>query len=306
MHYLKSASEGLNLAIKIEMLRCFCAVVQHGSLNDAAGQLGRTPSAVSMMLKQFEEHVGAALFETARKSRLTPLGVMVHGEARREIEHFGRTVAAIEGLARAEEGQVRLAVTPSVATAILPAVIRHFRRDHPKVRIDMRDMDSASVQRELEAERADIGLASIAAAPGFERKLLFSDPFGVVCASGDALALRGAAVGWDELLRCAFISNGLCRLIEDPAFAPILDGAPMSVPNTASLLALVRGGVGLTLLPRRAVPLDDAGLAFLPLAECDARRHLYLVAQPHRLLPPAARAFLRVLEAETADLRDAE
>ncbi|SDF25550.1 LysR family transcriptional regulator [Limimaricola pyoseonensis] len=293
------------MAIKIEMLRCFCAVVQQGSLNEAANQLGRTPSAVSMMLKQFEEHVGAALFETARKSRLTPLGGMIYGEARREIEHFGRTVEAIEGLSRAEAGQVRLAVTPSVATAILPAVIRHFRRDHPKVRIDMRDMDSASVQRELESERADIGLASIAAAPGFERKLLFSDPFGVVCTPGDALAARGDAVGWDDLAGRDFIANGLCRLIEDAAFAPILDGALMSVPNTASLLALVRGGVGLTLLPRRAVPRDDEGLAFLPLAESEARRHLYLVSQPRRLLPPAARAFLRVLETETADLRDA-
>ncbi|PHP28216.1 LysR family transcriptional regulator [Limimaricola cinnabarinus] len=292
------------MAIKIEMLRCFCAVVQQGSLNEAASQLGRTPSAVSMMLKQFEEHVGAALFETARKSRLTPLGEMVYGEARREVEHFGRTVAAIEGLSRAEEGQVRLAVTPSVATAILPPVIRRFRRDHPKVRIDMRDMDSASVQRELEAERADIGIASIAAGAGFERKLLFSDPFGVVCAPGDVLASRGDAVGWRDLAGRDFIANGLCRLIEDPAFAPILDAAPMSVPNTASLLALVRGGVGLTLLPRRAVPLDDEGLAFLPLAESEARRHLYLVSQPRRLLPPAARAFLRVLEKETADLRD--
>ena len=293
------------MAIKIEMLRCFCAVVQHGSLNEAANQLGRTPSAVSMMLKQFEEHIGAALFETARKSRMTPLGDMVYNEARREIEHFGRTVAAIEGLSRAEQGQVRLAVTPSVATAILPEVIRHFRRNHPMVRIDMRDMDSASVQRELEAERADIGLASITAGPGFERKLLFSDPFGVVCAMDDPLAIRKDPVSWAQLAGRDFIANGLCRLIDDADFAPILESALMSVPNTASLLALVRAGVGLTLLPRRAVPLDDEGLVFLPLAGSDARRQLYLVSQPRRLMPPAARAFLRVLETETANLRDA-
>ena len=285
------------------MLRGYCAVVQQGSLNDAANQLGRTPAAVSMMLKQFEEHVGAALFETARKSQLTQLGEMVYDEARREVDHFGRAVAAIEGLSRAEEGQVRLGVTPSVATAILPAVIRRFRHDHPKVRIDMRDMDSASVQRELEAERADIGLASIKAGPGFDRKLLFSDPFGLVCAPADPLAVRGTTVGWEDLAGRDFIANGLCRLIEDEGFAPILEGALMSVPNTASLLALVRGGVGLTLLHRRAVPQDDDGLVFPGLAETEARRHLYLDSQPRRLLLPAARGFLWVLEAETAELR---
>ena len=288
------------MAIKIEMLRCFCAVVEQGSLNDAAQQLARTPSAVSMMLKQFEEHVGAALFETARKARLTPLGEMIYSEARREIDHFGRTVSAIEGLSRAEEGQVRLAVTPSVATVVLPAVIRRFRRDHPKVRIDMRDMDSAAVQREMEAERADIGLGSIAGGPDFDRKLLLSDPFGVVCAPEDPLALRGEPVAWSDLAVRDFITHGLCHLIEDLEFAPILDGAAMSVPNTASLLALVRGGVGLTLLPRRAVPEDDPRLVFLPLAQSNAQRDLYLVSQPRRLLSPAAQAFLAVLEAEQA------
>ena len=297
MDYLKFNSGNLNLAIKIEMLRCFCAVVQQGSLNDAAARLGRTPSAVSMMLKQFEDHIGAALFETARKSHLTPLGEMIYAEARREVEHFARTVTAIEGLSRAEEGQVRLAVTPSVATAILPSVIRRFRREHPKVRIDMRDMDSASVQREMEAGGADIGLGSVAGGPEFERRLWFSDPFGVVCRPDDALARRGKPVGWRDLGERDFITHGLCLMIEDPEFALIRNGAQMSVPNTASLLALVRDGVGLTLLPRRAVPEEDDVLVFLPLAQCEVQRHLYLVTQPRRLLPPAARAFLKVLEA---------
>jgi len=159
-------------------------------------------------------------------------------------------------------------------------------------------MDSAAVQREMEAERADIGLGSVAGGPNFDRKLLFSDPFGVVCAPEDPLALRAETVAWADLVAVDFITHGLCHLIDDVAFAPILEAATMSVPNTASLLALVRGGVGLTLLPRRAVPEDDPRLVFLPLAQSNAQRHLYLVSQPRRLLPPAAEAFLAALEAE--------
>ena len=104
------------MAIKIEMLKCFAAVAQHGSLSDAADALGRTPSAVSMMLKQFEDHIGAPLFETARKSRLTPLGAMILEEARRGIRQFDNTASVIEGLGRSEFGFLRLAVTPSIAT----------------------------------------------------------------------------------------------------------------------------------------------------------------------------------------------
>ena len=178
------------MAIKIEMLRCFRAVVGQGSLAEAAQELGRTPSAVSMMLKQFEDHVGAPLFETARKSRLTPLGEMVHAEACRELAHFDRTIAVIEGLSRAEEGLVRIAATPSVATEILPAVIGSFLQDHPGVGIDLRDMDSLAVQHELAHERADIGLAGLGSQPGMDRHLLFSDRFGVVCQSGHRLTQK--------------------------------------------------------------------------------------------------------------------
>ena len=82
------------MAIKIEMLRCFAAVARSGNLADAAETLGRTPSAVSMMLKQFEEHLGAPLFESERKSRLSALGRFALDEAMRELDHFERTIAS--------------------------------------------------------------------------------------------------------------------------------------------------------------------------------------------------------------------
>ena len=81
------------MAIKIDMLRCFLTVAERGNLADAATALGRTPSAVSMMLRQFEDHIGAPLFEAGRKSRLTRLGELIRVEAGRELAHFDRTVA---------------------------------------------------------------------------------------------------------------------------------------------------------------------------------------------------------------------
>lgn len=283
------------MAIKIEMLRCFRAVADSGSLAEAAATLGRTASAVSMMLRQFEDHVGAPLFESTRKSRLTPLGEMVLTEARRELEHFNRTVGAIEGLSRAELGHVRLAVTPSVAQAVLPPVLKAFMHAHPGVRIDMRDADSASVQRELAAERADIGMASLRAMPGFERELVFSDRFGVVCRIDDPLAERWPGLGWADLEGTAFIANGLCHAITDEDFAPILEASRIMVPNTASILSLVRAGVGITLLPELAVLPEFRDLKFLPLDDCRARREVWMVTPAAPMTTPAARALAQAI-----------
>ena len=108
------------MAIKIEMLRVFRAVADCGNLAEAADQLGRTPSAVSMMLKQFEDHLGAPLFHGGRKGQLSALGELVLVEARRETDHFERTVSAIDSLARADTGLVRLAASPSIAATFLP------------------------------------------------------------------------------------------------------------------------------------------------------------------------------------------
>ncbi|MEM9581191.1 MAG: LysR family transcriptional regulator, partial [Pseudomonadota bacterium] len=102
------------MAIKLDMLNCFVAVARHGSLAEASSALGRTPSAVSMMLKQFEDHIGSALFETARKSRLTPLGQLIFEEASREVAHFKASVSVIEGLSRSEFGYLRLAARSRV------------------------------------------------------------------------------------------------------------------------------------------------------------------------------------------------
>ena len=280
------------MAIKIDMLRCFATVAQSGNLADAADKLGRTPSAVSMMLKQFEEHLGAPLFESERKSRLTAFGAFTLDQATRELEHFERTVASIEQFSRAKSGFVRVACVPSVAEALLPDVVRRFLQDHPGVQIDIRDMDSAGVLRELEKERVDLGLATaLGMSAEIAREELFSDAFGVVCRPDHPLVEQGAPIAWPALQPWPFIANGVCRPIADETFQRIFAGSQLMVRNTTSLLALVRADVGITVLPRLAVARAEDSLYFLPVADQTARRRIDILRSAYHTLPPAALAF---------------
>lgn len=284
------------MAIKIEMLRCFHAVVDHGNLANAADALGRTPSAVSMMLKQFEDHIGAPLFEKGRKARLTALGKMIHVEARRELLHFEKSVAMIDALAQSQAGLVRLAVTPSAANMVLPDVIEAFTKDHPAVRIDLRDMDSGAVLQSMQSDQADIGIASFPDTSGFERWPLFRDHFGVVCRADHPLADDWDSLTWADVVPHRFIANGLCHMIKDAQFAPILASALMMVPTTVSLLALVNAGVGVTLLPERALPPTYRDLVFLPLKDSMAQRQVDVISQHKSQLSPAVQAFAELLQ----------
>ncbi|MGH1482645.1 MAG: LysR family transcriptional regulator [Geminicoccales bacterium] len=292
------------MAIKIDMLRCFVAVAESGNLADAADKLGRTSSAVSMMLKQFEEHLAAPLFESERKSRLTALGAFALDQARRELDHFERSVTAIENFAHARSGFVRIAAVPSIAEAILPAVVRDFLRDHQGVQIDIRDMDSAAVLRELKRERVDLGLATgTGAGANIDREELFSDVFGVVCRPDHALAGNDSPLEWSALDTWPFIANGICRHIADEHFQRIFTASKLMVRNTTSLLALVRAGVGVTVLPRLAIDQASVQLSFLPVADSKAVRRIDILRAAHIAPSPATQAFedviRRVLSAET-------
>ncbi len=280
------------MAIKIEMLRCFATVARSGNLADAADKLSRTPSAISMMLKQFEAHLGAPLFESERKSKLTALGVFVLDEAVRELDHFERTVVAIESFARSESGFVRVAAVPSVAEAILPQVVRDFVRNRPGVRIDIRDMDSAAVLREIERERVDLGLATgIGAGAGIDRDALFSDAFGVICRTDHPLAAGDLPLDWRALNPWPFIANGVCGHIADESFQRVFAASQLMVRNTTSLLALVRAGVGVTVLPRLVVDGAEPELCFLPVADPAAQRRIDILRRAHSSLSPAAQSF---------------
>ena len=284
------------MAIKIEMLRCFATVAQSGNLAEAADTLHRTPSAVSMMLKQFEDHIGAPLFETGRKSHLSQLGEMVLIEAERELMHFDRTIAMIEGFARAEHGFVRIAATPSVAIAVLPNILRQFHAERPDVHIDVRDMDSVSVLRELTRERADIGLASMSGAVrDLVAEPLFSDRFGIVCPLDHPLANSADPPTWADLEGCTFIANGLCRQIENAEFKTVLAGSNLMVPNTTSLLAMVQAGVGVTVLPQLAVLGNFHDLSFVPLSDPVAMRRVNIVTRARASHAPAVEAFIAAL-----------
>ncbi len=293
------------MAIKLEMLRCFAAVASTGSLAAAADLLGRTPSAVSMMLAGFEAHLAAPLFEGERKSRLTPFGRLTLAEAERALAAFDGSVAAIGRHARSTAGTVRIAAVPSIAITLLPEAIARFRADHPEVRLEISDVDSAAVRRRIEADEADLGLASGPIGPGIAASLLLTDALGIVCRPDHPLALRDGPIGWADLGRGPFLANPLADLVDHPGVRALAEASHLVARNTTTLLAFVRLGLGATILPERSVDPGDPDLRFFRPMDPPAERPVQLLQQRNSRLVPAAEAFRRCLAEAAAIPRDA-
>ncbi|WP_293575175.1 LysR family transcriptional regulator [Phaeobacter sp.] len=292
------------MALKIELLRGFAVVARSGNLSDAADILGRTPSAVSMMLKQLEAHLGEPLFETDRKNKLTALGAYVLEQAERELQQFDNMVKAIEGYANATHGHVRIATVPSVAGSIMPLVVSKYITDLSNIDIELRDMDSNSILHELSRNRIDIGIATMGEnSAGLYSRHLLSDAFGVICAPSHPLANDSGPVAWAELQDARLIANSLSAGITAPASKALHDRALLTAQNLTSIIAMVHAEIGITILPEMAARAANAtGLVFRPLADTLAKRQIHLLRKRDAALSPAARMIEHHIVTCTADM----
>jgi DNA-binding transcriptional LysR family regulator len=300
------------MAITLASLRVFVEVAESGNIRDAAERLGRTSSAVSMSLKQLEADFGGALFEGDRKTRLSPLGRYALSISKSEVMGFDRAVSAIRAYARTEAGRLELACVPSVASSLMPEVLQRLGRSHGSLEIDLRDADSETVAREVADEQVELGIASAPTRPmPVAYRPLFRDPFVLVCPAEHPLARAGQALAWEALKPLPLIANGSAARIEHPVHRALTAGSSLMVRNVLSLLALVRAGTGVTLLPRLSVPEGMAGIASVPLADAGCTREVGLLSRQGESPSPPAAVFLEHLravlearsESETAPLQ---
>ncbi|PYG25043.1 LysR family transcriptional regulator [Pelagimonas varians] len=276
------------MSIRLEMLRAFSVTAGQGTLAGAAAVLGRTPSAVSMMLAQFEQEVGGPLFETDRKNRLTPLGQLVLEESLRATDVFDKSVGAIRRHVLTSAGIVRIAAVPSATVTLLPDVIEVFRRAHPDVRIEISDVDSATVRARIQRDEADIGILSAQPGDPLEGERILSDDLGIVCAEGGPihkahLATDGAS-DWGLLRLEPLIANPLCELVDDPHVDQMRLASTLEARNTTAILSFVRRGFGVSILPFDAVRNQPDGVEFFVPTQSVSQRELRKIKQEKELL----------------------
>ncbi|UUZ72235.1 LysR family transcriptional regulator [Polaromonas sp. P1(28)-8] len=119
--------------MKFSALETLQSVVTTGSFVGAANEVGLTPSAVSLQMKQLEEYFGRPLFDRSGRTAIpTPL-------ARELALAMNQALGVIEGFrtskSYAVSGTIRLGAVPSVQTAVLPSTLRIAQERHPALNI---------------------------------------------------------------------------------------------------------------------------------------------------------------------------
>lgn len=282
--------------IHITALRTFVHVAEYGNIRDAGARLFRTPSAVSMTLSQLERDLGAPLFQNDRKNRLTALGEEILGIAQELLREHDRALERIEAIATGRQGRLQLASVPSVAAELLPGLLATFLEARPGVTIELVDTDSRSVHAMVADGTVELGIAGVTA-PGSGLSLtpLFRDPFRLVCPHEHPLAARSGPIAWPDLVGERIIGNDAASGIIAEGYQSLIAGSALKARNVISLLALVRAGAGVTLLPRLATVSMRPDLVALPLADPTAEREVGAILRESRSASLVCNAFLEDL-----------
>lgn len=185
--------------MRLRQIEIFRAVMIAGSVSEAARMLNVSQPVVSRVLRHTEDSLGFPLFERGR-GRLTPtpeahtLFAQV-GRAWREIE---RVDALAGNLRRGTSGLLRLAVTPSLATTLLPGALTSMRESTPEVVLDLWASHTPEIEDYLLAFDVDVG---VVIEPGAHVALM-SAPL----ASGEMLLAVPRA--WEAAMASLFSGDG--------------------------------------------------------------------------------------------------
>jgi DNA-binding transcriptional LysR family regulator len=275
--------------ISLTGMRSFVAVYETGGVRAAADQIGRTPSAVSMTLKQLEDDIGAPLFESERKGALSPVGRIVLDEARAMIAHYDRACLAMTSYAADRQGRCDVASVPSVAVTLLPRAIAQLRAEGSRFDIHVRDSDSSAIVDAVENGMVEVGLCVLASKrPQLSFEPLFHEPLDFVCPADHPLAKSKRPLKWAQLDGESFIRNGAAAALGLAETEALAAGSKLTATNVSSNLAMVEARLGVTILPRLCRWKSSHDVRFVPLADPRSSRTVGWIAKEGRNLQPAS------------------
>lgn len=246
--------------LTMKHLRYFEALARLGHFGRAAESCSISQPALSVQIKELEALIGAPLIErTTRQIRLTGLGEALSERARDIL----RAVDEIGDLARTGDGplagRLRIGVIPTVAPYLLPRFIRELNLHFPGLEPRPREAITNTLIEDLKQGRLE---AAIVALPVSEATLheerLFDEEFVLVRQVEDA----GQPIPKPEALRemrLLLLEEGHCFRDQALSFCQLSSSLPRDLMEGSSLSTLVQmvgAGIGVTLIPEMAVPVE--------------------------------------------------
>jgi DNA-binding transcriptional LysR family regulator len=283
----------------LRQLRVFAAAARHQSFGKAAEELHLTPPAVSMQIRELEEHVGLPLFDrSARQVALTVTGEYLLVYVRKVLATLKDAEDAIARFRGLETGRVSIGMV-STAKYFVPRLLAQFRQEHPAIEVKL----AVGGNREqlvalLRANEVDLAIMGRPPRELATRAEPFAvHPHSVVAAPDHPLIRIGHAPA-SLLNNYEFIireTGSGTRAAMEKFFADhrLQPRVAMEMASNETIKQAVMAGMGVSFLSLHTIGLERrTGLLAVPDIEgLPVLKRWYVVNNLSKTLSPAAEAF---------------
>lgn len=276
----------------------FVAIVDAGSVSEAARVLGVPRATLSRQLSRLETRLGARLLHrSTRRMMLTTAGEQLYGRARALVDGARAAVESVQRLDDTPRGLLRVSAPPMLTTE-MGRLFAKFMHRCPEVVVEL---DSGTRHVDLVAEQVDVAIrAGIVREPSLIARVLFQSEL-IAVASPEYLAKHGTPTTVEMLAehRCFRGFEGGAR----PSLAwPLRAGGsvrvegPLVTNDLMTALGAVIEGLGIGVVPRALAAPDLERGRVVPVLEdtIGAAAPVSLVWVEREFIDPKVRAFAEV------------
>jgi molybdate transport repressor ModE-like protein len=296
-------------------LRLLVELERQGSLSGAARAVGIGQPSASAHLRVLESAAGQRLAErNGRGMRLTEAGRTLAARAAQALATLqvaDEELAALSGL---QSGTIHIGASTAPGVYLLPDTLGCFRRDFPRVRVEVEIASSGEILGRLLAGR--IQLAIVGAVDADPRIVLepFLDDELVGIAAPGLLPIAGGLLSPERLggqMLLAREPESSSRRAAERETAGIAWAGIWELGSSEAIKRATRAGLGVAFLSRYAVAeeVERGELECFRLAGRPPIRRPFSIARvATRPLSPAERGFVATLTrccAKNADFADA-
>jgi LysR family transcriptional regulator, hydrogen peroxide-inducible genes activator len=284
-------------AFSLRQLQYIIAVADLLSFHRAADECHVSQPSLSLQIAELERVLNIKIFERdPHRVALTAVGRDFVESARAVL----RATDALREAARRSidplSGTLRIGVIPTISPYWLPELTPALRKAYPQLKVIWLEDKTHILVDAVQSDTIDAALLALEAEIGdVEREVIAKDPFVLVAPAGNPLVgkstpakateLRGTTVMILDDEHC-FGEQALEFCLRAKAQDHQFRGTSL-----ATIISMVAGGVGLTLLPtlavRREVRIND--LRVRRFADPEAARTIGLVWRKKSSLTPALR-----------------
>lgn len=286
----------------LRQMRAFVALAKTGSFTMAAAHLNVTQSALSGLIKELEQILGAKVFErSTRKTELSELGRELYPLFDKMIQDLDGAMLDIANRKALKNGMVRVAAPQMMSCTLLPEVIAAYRLEHPEIQVRLVDCPVENVSGRVFSGEVDFGIGPERdPTPEIVAQLLFEMPFVVVFPNNHPLEKR-ERISWADVNDFPFIAlqgQFTARLLRDmhTSLRDLSLSPYNEVTFMTTALAMVSADLGITTCLPYAEPMVKLyRLQMRLLQDPELTRKFFVYTKSGRSLSPAAESFIAFL-----------